>query len=50
MITKIAATVSLTYIDFKLRLEASFLYFFDKIDKFCAFESSSEKDNTLIIF
>lgn len=40
-----AAAVSFTYIDLRLRLVASFLYFFDNIDKFCAFVSSSEKCN-----
>jgi hypothetical protein len=35
-------TAAFMYIDFVLRNVASFLYFWDNIDRFCAFVSSSE--------
>ena len=38
-------TAAFMYIDFVFRNVASFLYFCDNIDKFCAFVSSSEKKN-----
>lgn len=39
----IAAAAAFTYIDFLFKYVASFLYFWDNIDRFCVFESSSDK-------
>lgn len=38
-----------TYVDFMLRYAASFLYFCDNIERFCAFVSNSEKYKRIII-
>lgn len=39
----IPAAAAFTYIDFRFKYVASFLYFCDSIDRFCVLESSSDK-------